>query len=268
MTEENIKSETVSLLQELGLKEYEARCFLTLTQLSTGTAKEISDLSDVPRTRVYDAVRVLESQGLVEVQHSNPQQFRAVSIDEATATLRRQFDDRIDRLESQINALDLEQPPADADQVQEVWALNSHEAIESRTLDLIDEADSEVVLFVIEESVLTEALFDRLHTAIDRGVDVRIGGNTDAIISQLDTELPSVTVFETDLEWLLGPDPDTEVAISRMLFTDRTRLLISSFYPGDAHSESKEQAVFATGLHNGVVVLIRRILSSGLLTMA
>ena len=43
------------------------------TQLSTGTAKEIYNISEVPRTRVYDAIRVLEAEGLVEVQHSRPQ---------------------------------------------------------------------------------------------------------------------------------------------------------------------------------------------------
>lgn len=54
-------------------------------QLSTGTAKEISEISEVPRRRVYDAIRVLKAQGLVEVQHSNPQQYRAVSVEEPEA---------------------------------------------------------------------------------------------------------------------------------------------------------------------------------------
>jgi TolB-like protein len=47
---------------------------------------------------------------------------------------------------------------------------------------------------------------------------------------------------------------------------DRTTLLVSSFYP-DA-DESHEQAVFANGLENGIVVLLRRIISAGLLPTA
>ena len=268
MTAEQRKSEAVSLLQELGLKEYEARCFLALTQLPAGTAKEINEISEVPRTRVYDAIRVLETQGLVEVQHSSPQQFRAVSIEEATQTLRQKYDTRIDTLQSQLDRLDIPDELEEAERMQEVWSLTSHEAIESRTLNLLDEAESEVVLLVVEEELLTEALFDRLHGAMDRGADIVIGGETDAIIGRLESELPSVQVFETDLGWLLGPVNDGEVAISRLLLVDRTKLLVSSFYPRDGHDQSHEQAVFANGLDNGVVVLIRRVLTSGLLPLA
>mgnify|MGYP000542531942 FL=1 len=268
MEAEQRKAETVSLLQDLGLKEYEARSFLALTQLPAGTAKEISEISEVPRTRVYDAVRVLESRGLVEVQHSSPQQFRAVSIEEATATLRQQFDTRIDTLESHLEALDLQPENDDSDRMQEVWTLSGHDGIESRTHTLLEDAESEIVLLVVEEELLTEALYDRLHDAVDRGVDVIIGGETDAIIAKLGTELPSVKVFETELDWLLGPASDDEVAISRLLLVDRTTLLVSSFYPDDGHDDSHEQAVFANGLENGVVVLLRRIISSGLLPVA
>ncbi|MFC7216152.1 TrmB family transcriptional regulator, partial [Saliphagus sp. GCM10025334] len=185
MTSQQRKAEAVSLLQDLGLKEYEARSFLALTQLSTGTAKEISAISEVPRTRVYDAVRVLESKGLVEVQHSNPQQFRAVSIEEATAILRQQYDARIDTLQSHLEALDLQPENDDSDRMQEVWTLSGHDGIEARTHNLLADAESEIVLLVVEEELLTEALYDRLHDAVDRGVDVIIGGETDAIIAKL-----------------------------------------------------------------------------------
>ena len=48
------------------MKEYEAQCFVGLSRLSSGTAKQLSEITDVPRTRVYDAIRLLEVQGLVD----------------------------------------------------------------------------------------------------------------------------------------------------------------------------------------------------------
>ncbi len=90
--------QAVELLQQLGLKEYEAKCLVALSRLPKGTAKDISETSDVPRTRVYDAIRVLETKGLVEIQHSNPQQFRAVPIKEAAETLRQEYESRTDTL--------------------------------------------------------------------------------------------------------------------------------------------------------------------------
>ncbi len=156
MTEPRDAAETVSLLQDLGLKEYEARCFLALTQLPIGTAKEINEISEVPRTRVYDAIRVLESQGLVEVQHSSPQQYRAVSIGEATRTLRQKYTDRIDTLETHLEAIERHETEPDDGQVQEVWSLAGNDAINSRTFDLIDDAESEIALTGWSEVVFPE----------------------------------------------------------------------------------------------------------------
>lgn len=268
VSQDQLKAETVSLLQDLGLKEYEARCFLVLTQLPAATAKEISNLSEVPRTRVYDAVRSLDAQGLVEIQHSTPQQFRATSVTEGAATLRQHYDDRIDSLQSNLESLSLKTESNDPDRLQEVWSLSSTEGIQSRMFDLLENAESEIMLLIVEEDLLTEALFDRLHDAVDRDVSVVIGGKTDAITARLETELPSVQVFKTDLSWLMGSKQANEVAISRILLVDRTALLVSSFYPHDGHEAPHEQAVFANGLENGIVVLVRRLISSGLLPSA
>lgn len=264
MSQEQAKAETVSLLQDLGLKEYEARCFLALTQVTTATAKEISDLSQVPRTRVYDAVRVLEAQGLVEVQHSSPQQFRAVSVEEAAATLRQKYDDRIETLQSFLQSVDLE-ADSDDDRNQEVWSLTGREGIESRTLELVGRADSEIVLLVVEEDLLSESLVERLRDAENRNVSVILGGLTEEVIARLESELPGAKVFETGLDWLVAQESETEVAISRLLLVDRTRLLVSSYYPASDDGHAHEQAIFANGLGNGVVVLIRRLIATGLL---
>jgi len=53
MADVSNKEQAVELLQELGLKEYEARSFVALSRQQQGTAKDISDSSSVPRTCVY-----------------------------------------------------------------------------------------------------------------------------------------------------------------------------------------------------------------------
>ncbi|QCW03431.1 TrmB family transcriptional regulator [Natrinema pallidum] len=263
MTEDTTTREAISLLQDLGLQEYEARCFMALNKLPSGTAKEIHEISDVPRTRVYDAIRVLESQGLVEVQHTSPQVYRAVSIDEATQTLRQKYDNRIETLETHLRNTDVRETDED-DQVQEVWSLTGHEAIESRTIELIDEAESEIALIVVDEDILSESLFDGLQTAAERDISLVLGGQTDAVTETLGDRLSATHVFETGLDWLTGIERDDEVAISRILLVDRETLLVGSYYPNTAGSDAKEQAVFARGLENEIVVLLRRLVTAGL----
>lgn len=111
------RERATDLLQSLGLKEYEAKCFVALSRVDSGTAKDVSELSEVPRTRVYDAVRVLETKGLVETQHSNPQRFRAVSIEEATHTLRDEYEDRVTDLEDALHDI---QPATQDDEYEDV----------------------------------------------------------------------------------------------------------------------------------------------------
>lgn len=266
MTENETTTEAISLLQDLGLQEYEARCFMALNQLPNGTAKEIHEISEVPRTRVYDAIRVLESQGLVEVQHTSPQVYRAVSISEATQTLRRKYNARIETLETYLENTEVKDVEDD-EHVQEVWSLSGHDAIESRTIDLIDEAESEVALLVVDEDILSESLFDSLQGTVERDLSILLGGQTDAITERLGSKLPNTRVFETGLEWLTGLESDNEVAISRILLVDRETLLIGSYYPNAADGREKEQAIFARGLENGIVVLLRRLVTAGLPTI-
>jgi sugar-specific transcriptional regulator TrmB len=263
MTEKQDVTEAVTLLQELGLKEYEARCFTALTQLSDATAKEVSEISEVPRTRVYDAIRVLESQGLVAVQHSSPQRFRAVAVGEATETLRQKKNSQIQTLETQLQDIDPPEEGSKVDAQPEVWSLTSTTAIDSRTIDLVDDAESELVVIFVEEAILTDRLFEHMQSALDRGVDVVAGGATESITDRTETALPDAEVFRSDLDWLVTSKEKDEVAISRVLLIDRGTLLVSSFYPDEAGGE--EHAIFASGLGNGLVVLTRRMLASGLL---
>jgi sugar-specific transcriptional regulator TrmB len=176
MTREHTIEQAVDLLQELGLKEYESRCFVALSLLVKGTAKEISEVSEVPRTRVYDAVDILEARGLVEVQHGSPKLFRAVSVSEAAQTLRKQHEDNLSTLETNLQNLDAPNDRAEGVESQEVWSLTGHGAIQTRTEDVIAEADSEVVLLVVEEALLTDALVEHLRATADRGATVIVGG--------------------------------------------------------------------------------------------
>jgi hypothetical protein len=145
-----------------------------------------------------------------------------------------------------------------------VWSLSGDEAIESRTLDLIDEAESEIALLIVDETVMSKTLFEKLHEAADRELSILLGGQTETITSQIDSELPNIRVFQTNLDWLTGAPSDHEVAISRIILIDRETLLIGSYYPDADDGTTKEQAVFARGLENGIVVLLRRLVSSGL----
>lgn len=252
--------EAIQLLQQLGLKEYEARCFVGLTRLEAGTAKTLSEITEVPRTRVYDAIRVLETQGLVEVQHTSPQQFRAVSLTEATETLRDQYEDRIERLQDTLTTIEVAETEDDAS-VQEVWSMTGRDAIENRTEQLIGTASEEIVLVIGDESLLTETLVDTLNS-VDDDVTLLIGALTAPLQAEIRSAVPEATTFVSGLEWLHGENTGGgDTAIGRLLLVDRGTILVSSIVP----DSKEEQAIFGEGFGNGLVVIARRLMAQGLL---
>ncbi len=258
-TSRNVQ-QAVDVLQQLGLKEYEARCFVGLSRVETGTAKALGELTEVPRTRVYDAIRVLEAEGLVEIQHSSPKQFRAVPLEEATETLRDQYEARVERLHDALDTLE----PTDEDDeqpVQQVWALSGRDGVENRTEKLVADADEEVVLVVCDESLLTDSLVATL-SGLDDGVELLLGAATESLEADLTEAVPTATTFLSGLEWLRGTDADIDdTAVGRLLMIDRSAILVSSIVPGSR----EEKAIFGEGLGNGLVVIARRLMAQGLI---
>ncbi|PSQ26146.1 transcriptional regulator [Halobacteriales archaeon QS_8_65_32] len=249
------------ILRELGLKEYEARCFTALTRVPQGTAKEVSDIADVPRTRVYDAVDQLQSYGLVDIQHSTPQRFRAIPVEEAVTLLRNQFDDRFDTLRDALTDLE----PVGEEGLEtgaNVWSTTGEGAITNRAIGFVDSAEEEIVLVLDGggEKVTSDRLLDRLRAATDRGVTVYIGALSTATHEEVGAAVPDGRVFESGLEWLQPQSDAEDERIGRLLLVDRNKLLLSSL---GSHS-SEESAIWSDSVGNGLTVIGRRLLAAGL----
>lgn len=258
MTDEHDSvDDAVEQLKQLGLKEYEAKCFVALTRVDSATAKDISDQSEVPRTRVYDATHALEEMGLIEVQHANPKLFRAVTIDEAIDTLRSGFEAQFDALRTNLQGLDRPED-ASTDAGQEVWSISGTTAIANRTRRLIEEAESEVVLVVGVPSLVTDDLLETLNEASVRGVTVSVGTLDETLRETAEQSLEGIETFVSGLEWLRGESEDLETAIGRLLLVDGSTILVSSFEP----STSEERAVFGRGFTNGLVLIARRLMAT------
>lgn len=259
MSTDETVDEAIEVLQQLGLKEYESKCFVGLSRLSMGTAKQISEITDVPRTRVYDAIRILEAQGLVEIHHSSPQKFRAVPLAEATETLRDQYEDRVERLTKAL--AEIEQiDPGQEEPVQEVWTMAGTRAIANRSNELISDATDEVVLVIGDNSLLTDDLIESLN-GLPAGVDLIIGAVTEPLQDTIHEAIPKATTFLSGLGWLHAVESPDDLAIGRLLLVDRSTILVSTITP----ETKEEQAVFGGGFRNGLIVIARRLLSQGLI---
>lgn len=190
---EQLEYECATLLQEFGFTEYEAYTFVYLLRLGGGTAKDVADLDDVPRTRVYDAVESLHQAGMVDVKYSSPKRFTPVSRETALRKLDLQRENAIEDLGQLFDQLE----PADQ-QPEEfgVWTVRGHEAVASRVTEFIDDAEDELVYMTVDE-LLSDDHLDALAAAEERGVDIYLAGMSEPVRTRIQERIPSTTVFET-----------------------------------------------------------------------
>jgi len=93
-------------LQRIGLSLYEAKVYFTLLIRGTATASEISDLSGIPYTRVYDVLNQLEEKGFVASIPGRPLKFEAldpgIALSNYIAKLREELVSKLRELEENI----------------------------------------------------------------------------------------------------------------------------------------------------------------------
>jgi sugar-specific transcriptional regulator TrmB len=242
------EAETAALLEELGLSEYEAYVFIYLLRLGSGTAKDVAEMDHVPRTRVYDAVDSLHERGLVDIQYSSPRQFTPVSTETAVRKLERDRAHTIAILSERL--ADLE-PADDPPEQLGVWTVTGRDAIATRVLEFVDEAEDEVVYMTVD-ALLTDEHLDHLAAAADRGVDIYLAGISETVQERVRERIPSLTIFETLWTW-------SETGAGSLLVTDRRTALVSVRHDHGTEDALAETAIWGTGEQNSLVVVLRAI---------
>ncbi|ELZ76682.1 TrmB family transcriptional regulator [Haloferax volcanii] len=77
----------MSELAELGLSSYEEKVYRSLLVTGAVTATELSDISGVPKGRIYDVLNNLKARKLIETQSNDPKQYVAVQPETAVDIL-------------------------------------------------------------------------------------------------------------------------------------------------------------------------------------
>lgn len=246
-TEEKSRKLATETLQQLGLKEYEAKVFVSLCGSPMSTAKEVSEAAGVPRPRVYDAIRILEARGLVETEHTNPKKFDAVPLERATEILQQRYDDRIQRVRDALNEV---REGGDDEPVHETRTITDTASIDVATQEMIDDAESGVVFVAGAEAVLNEGVVESLG-GVGEDISLNVGFLGRGIGRLIRDEVPEGYVFRPEFD-----RREDEVELGRFVLVDEEKALVSSLT-----APTGERAVFGRGTGNGLVVLARRLVA-------
>lgn len=167
------EGDAVASLERLGLTTYEAKVFIALQKLGSGTAREVSRVADVPRSQVYSVTESLEERGLVEVQQSSPMQYRPVRIEEARKTLRERFETEAGRAFGYVESVRNERG-GDNEEQEAIWTLTGRDHVSERTAELIRDAEERVVFAARSPELVAAPIEAALREAAAAGVAVRV----------------------------------------------------------------------------------------------
>ncbi|WP_435156915.1 TrmB family transcriptional regulator [Haladaptatus sp. DFWS20] len=235
--------EAVRALQKLGLSSYESQVFVALQQLGTGTAQDVSEVSNVPRSQVYGAADDLANRGLLEVVESSPKAFRSVSLSAAREQLSARIEHEQERAFENLEAIENEQASY-ADE-ETVSTLRGHQPIRERMIDLIASANEQAVLVGATGELLTDDIIGVLSNRATSGVLVMIVTRDRAVQEHFEnTPVNVIVVPETHHGGFTG----------RTLLVDDATVLLSVPTEDDHPEPFDEVALWTAGTSIGHIL--------------
>ncbi|MBI4018178.1 MAG: TrmB family transcriptional regulator [Candidatus Aenigmarchaeota archaeon] len=195
-------AKTMDALRTIGLNKYERNLWAALLSRGSATAGELSDISNVPRSRCYDVLESLAARGFVVVQPGKPLKYVAISPKEALDRAKKKVVEeahevsaKIDRLAKSDSLRELEKlfkeniktvKPEDL-----TGALKGRQAMHQQLESMLKKAKKSVKLMTTETGLveISEQHGSILKKAADAGVKIMIAApvtkGTEAVAKEM-----------------------------------------------------------------------------------
>lgn len=158
----------VPLLRHLGLNEYEAKVYAALVGLRKATARDIHEVSTVPRGRIYEILHDLVRRGFIGVMEGTPTVFYLLDPDQVIDRLKEDYICSLEETREAIHAVSFPRPPSP----DPVILLKSEWAIENHLNSLFRKTKDQMTILCHTPAFLQRHL--RALRAFDRRIDLAI----------------------------------------------------------------------------------------------
>ena len=150
-----------NLMRKLGLTINEIKVYMLLLNSGPLTAKEISDYSEVPFSKIYLVLKSLEDKGWVSSLRRRPLKYLALAPEEAVKKAKIHREKEWEETASKI--IPVLKPLYDArvvSETPEVWIVRGEENISSKVIDLVLKSHYELLLALHAK---IESLFEKVQ---------------------------------------------------------------------------------------------------------
>ncbi len=146
-----MNQEHIDVLKQLGLTTYEAKAYITLSSLIQATADEISDKSQIPRSKIYDVLKRLHSKDYIKIESGRPLIYQ---VKPPISVLKREKENIIKKIDTTSEYLNkLYEQKISEDEVP-IWKISGKENIIEKELELIRRAKKSINIrmgFLLED---------------------------------------------------------------------------------------------------------------------
>ena len=155
--------DVAAILRDFAFSKYESSCYLALLAKHPANGSQLSKLSGIARSRIYDVLRSLTNKKIIfEIEKGL---YVPLPFEELKKRLRGQFESNLKILDDQLNAM-IEQT-----KFEYLLTLNGIDEVLSKAIDIIDSSRKELYLRLFPDT--WQQLRDNIELAIQRGVGFR-----------------------------------------------------------------------------------------------
>ncbi len=155
-----------SVLEKVGLTQYEARAYIALVARGVGDAASLAASAGIPRTSTYKVLESLASKGYAQPTGGKPILFRPTPPLDVAETLKGAIQQVFEELAQLHRAV------AEHGEPQLVYLLSDRERVIAKIGDLLDQSTRSFILTTPQVAELRDGLGKKVQSALKRGVHV------------------------------------------------------------------------------------------------
>lgn len=216
--------------QDYGLTEYEAKAYAALVELEDATAREVADVSRVPRTKIYGVIDDLHQKSLVEVIPERPKRFLPEPFHDYLDDYEDECKDRLKQVKEDKERFKDLVEDSDTPSIEgagKFRMLKGRKNVLNRMLEMIEEAEKSVWMLGSAFAPLRLNYYSPLmHDKVEEGVLARV-------------QCPILSTNRMDINETMAyaevRHRDSENTGSSILVVDGEEALITHYIPDDTH---------------------------------
>src|SRR3989344_945548 len=182
-----VQKDFLNKLKDFGLNSYESKLWVALLSRGVSTAGELSDISNVPRSRAYDVLESLEKKGFIIVKVGKPIKYLAVPPAEVIERVKKKVQQEAEERHTMLSQLKDSEVLGElnvlhtegiklVDPTDKSGAFRGREKVHEHLLTMVKNAKKSITILTSKDGLdrKYELLANPLKKAVKAGIDVRI----------------------------------------------------------------------------------------------